>query len=147
MKIKPIEWGEVSKPDGVTCFYDHLKGKMPLGEYSIEWKSWKDYDPYTIYFNGEFIGAEYDLESAKSYAECHYGNLLSSCLESIKPNGRIDIHRHLIDAISGLNRYDYGYISDGDNRYLGTKVTEDGPFLRRGEVMKIVDELLSIKFY
>ena len=79
--IKPIEWGEPAPPNGNTRFYDHMIGKTPLGEYSIEWKSWKSYDDYVIYLNEVFVTTRISLDDAKVAATKHYERMVRNCIE------------------------------------------------------------------
>lgn len=80
LKIKEIEWSEPSPPNE-DCRYDHVAGRCALGEYSIEWKSWKKYDPPCIYFNGEWLATKHIVEDAKELAQNHFEELVKQCLD------------------------------------------------------------------
>lgn len=84
MKIKEIIWSEETPPTKDVCYYDHCKASTPLGEFSIEWKSWKDYDSKVVYLNGEYLHSAFDLKDAKDYVDDYYQNLIMSCLEEDK---------------------------------------------------------------
>jgi len=62
-------WSEPCKPSENISYYDHVISITPIGTFFIEWKSWKEYDSYSITLksltNEEYIGNEYTLESAK----------------------------------------------------------------------------------
>lgn len=62
-------WSDPSPPNDF-CPYDHCSAKVPFGTMRIEWKSWKDYPNYCLYFDaGEtFIGSFDSLDQAKSHA-------------------------------------------------------------------------------
>ena len=49
----------------------HIKLDTPIGEYVIFWKRRKKYTSYGIELKDEWLGTEYDLESAKSLVENH----------------------------------------------------------------------------
>lgn len=71
IKLKAFQWRGPAKPDGKTCFYDHVKCDTSLGDFQIEWKSWKEHDTYGLYFNGEYVASLYTLDEAKQKA-CDY---------------------------------------------------------------------------
>jgi len=62
-------WSDPSPPNDF-CHYDHCSAKALFGTMRIEWKSWKDYPNYCLYFDaGEtFIGSFDSLDQAKSHA-------------------------------------------------------------------------------
>ena len=62
-------WSDPSPPNDF-CPYDHCSAKVPFGTMRIEWKSWKDYPSYCLYFDaGEtFIGSFDSLDRAKEHA-------------------------------------------------------------------------------
>lgn len=79
--IKAIEWSEEKQPCE-DCRYNHVTGKTGLGEFSIEWKGWKDYDSRVVYLNGEYVGSGWDLDEAKQIAATHLAQLIGSCLQN-----------------------------------------------------------------
>lgn len=75
-----MNWTEPTSPNKYIP-YDHVLLKTPLGEISIEWKSWKERPSYDIMLDrGEWISAEYSLEDAKKSAI----NYLSNILQQLK---------------------------------------------------------------
>lgn len=62
-------WSDPSPPNDF-CHYDHCSAKALFGTMRIEWKSWKDYPNYCLYFDaGEtFIGSFDSLDRAKEHA-------------------------------------------------------------------------------
>ena len=62
-------WSDPSPPNDF-CPYDHCSANVPFGTMRIEWKSWKDYPNYCLYFDaGEtFIGSFDSLDRAKEHA-------------------------------------------------------------------------------
>ena len=56
------------QPPTTNVGYNHVKLSTPLGEILITWKGWKERPDYGIEFESEWIGVEYDLESAKNRA-------------------------------------------------------------------------------
>lgn len=67
-----IEWSEPRPPLEGVCRYNHVVARVPLGEFSIEWKGWKEQDGRVIYFNGEYIDCADDLDEAKKRASEYY---------------------------------------------------------------------------
>ena len=61
-----MDWTEEKKPEDGVSYYDHTILVTPIGEFIIEWKSWKEHPSYDISIDGEWVGTEYDLESAKN---------------------------------------------------------------------------------
>lgn len=77
-----IDWSDPQKPNldtaapGTGCGYDHVTATMPFGVFSIEWKSWKEHDSKTCYFNGEYFGNAYTLDEAKEHCRKFYTDKL-----------------------------------------------------------------------
>lgn len=61
-----MEW---TKNKGIVpsvSHYDHIILMTPIGDFIIEWKSWKENPSYDITFRDtEWISSEYSLEDAK----------------------------------------------------------------------------------
>lgn len=72
-----IEWSEPKPPNIEGCRYDHVTATLPFGAFSIEWKSWKQHDERTCYFNGEYIGGEPTLDGAKAFCLKFYTDKLA----------------------------------------------------------------------
>ena len=66
-----MKWTEPKPPTIGINHYDHVILTTPIGEYVIEWKSWKEQPSYDVNLDCEWIGCEYDLKSAKDIAENH----------------------------------------------------------------------------
>ncbi len=49
--------------------YNHVLADSPLGQFSIEWKGWKDHDAYGVYLDGDYLDSDNDLDEAKLIAE------------------------------------------------------------------------------
>lgn len=65
-----MNWTKESEPNKEVS-YNHVKLQTPIGEYLVDWKGWKENPSYDISLKDEWIGSEYDLDSAKSLAENH----------------------------------------------------------------------------
>lgn len=62
-----MNWTEPKPPTNGISYYDHTILETPLGEFRIEWKSWKKFDSFSILLNQmEYIGEGNSLEDAKS---------------------------------------------------------------------------------
>ena len=85
VKIKPIEWGEVSEPDN-NIPYNYVKGETPIGEFLITWKGWKESPSYDVEFipdrfeGGTYIFSTRSLDDAKSEAYERYCGTIRECL-------------------------------------------------------------------
>lgn len=67
-------WSKDSKPNDVS-HYDHTICKTPLGDFIIEWKSWKESPSYDVMLNDEWIGNTYKIDDAKEMAKDHLVNI------------------------------------------------------------------------
>lgn len=63
-----LTWSELNKPSPESS-YDNVTAQSPLGKFSIEWKSWRQYDRPCLYLNGDYIDSYDTLEDAKAAAE------------------------------------------------------------------------------
>jgi hypothetical protein len=64
-----MNWTNPKPPTEGISHYDHTICETPFGKLKIEWKSWKESDSYDVMLNdSDWVGAEYDLESAKELA-------------------------------------------------------------------------------
>lgn len=79
VKVITLEWSEPSPPTEDRP-YDHVTAGCPLGEYHIEWKSWKDSPGFVVYLSEHYLGTYYDLEAAKAAAQ---SNLLGTVLDCL----------------------------------------------------------------
>ena len=79
--VKPLEWIDPTPPNE-ECAYDHVFADSALGRYSIEWKSWKEYDDRTIFLSGACVGnGGFDLDVAKAAAQADYAARILAALE------------------------------------------------------------------
>ena len=61
-----MNWTPNRKAKQVVSNYDHTMLMTPIGEFIIEWKSWKTEPDYDITFRDtEWIGNENSLDAAK----------------------------------------------------------------------------------
>ena len=84
--VKPLVWTEPTPPNA-ECSYDHVFALSALGQYSIEWKSWKDTDTHhdarcVFCANGDFLDGG-TLDQAKSAAQAHYEACIMSALQPL----------------------------------------------------------------
>lgn len=66
-----MKWSEQKPPIKGICWYDHVTCETPLGQASIEWKSWKDFPSYSVMLNGNYLGEKDSLEDAKKFTREH----------------------------------------------------------------------------
>lgn len=88
LEIKPLEWTEARKANA-DCQYDHILGTCALGKFSIEWKSWKDYDSKCVYLNGEYLTSVCTIDEAKEIAFEYVQNMVNELTMTEKANGHI----------------------------------------------------------
>ena len=79
VKLVEISWGSEAPPDKDSR-YNHVFGTHPLGKFCIEWKSWKESDSYTCYFNDEYWNDAYSLDEAKDFCQKHINKKINSCI-------------------------------------------------------------------
>lgn len=70
VRAASLEWSAPASPDE-RIRYDHVLAKSALGEFSIEWKSWKEHDDFAVYLDGDFLTSEYSIEKAKAFVQGH----------------------------------------------------------------------------
>lgn len=82
--IKPLNWSEDREPNGRDCYEDHCLADSAIGQYKIEWKSWKDGEDGTgsrcVFLNCDFIAVGDTTDEAKKIADDHYASIISSAL-------------------------------------------------------------------
>jgi hypothetical protein len=68
-RLKPLQWTDPAPP-GQRSSYDNCTAPSVLGEFMIEWRSWKaDGDGYCLSLGGaEFLGSYPDLPTAQNKA-------------------------------------------------------------------------------
>jgi hypothetical protein len=81
--VKGLQWSDPRKPDGKESFQDHCVAISSIGEYRIEWKSWKgDGAGYGIDSALGWVGCEYSLDDAKAAAQVDYEQHIRSALST-----------------------------------------------------------------
>lgn len=76
-----LHWSDPCPPND-DCHYDHVKAVSPLGEYSIEWKSWKRDPAFVVYFWGDnVLDTAFSLDDAKALAQEHFNKTVLACLD------------------------------------------------------------------
>ena len=83
VNLVEISWGSEAPPDKDSR-YNHVLGTHPLGKFCIEWKSWKESDSYTCYFNDEYWNDAYSLDEAKDFCQKHINKKINSCIVGVK---------------------------------------------------------------
>ena len=76
-----MKWTEPKKPTDGVSFYDHTIAETPIGRMIIEWKSWKESPSYDVMLDNEWIGVDYDLESAKQIGVKYLNDKLKKLTE------------------------------------------------------------------
>lgn len=72
-------WTDPAPPTEGVSFYDHCTAESPIGQYRVEWKSWKKYDTYCVYGPADFFdGAPSTLDEAKKSAEAHLAHIAAA---------------------------------------------------------------------
>jgi hypothetical protein len=98
VKVKPLEWSDVRQPDE-EIRYHHIIAESPIGQWTIQWKGWKDYDDRTVFLGGDFVLNGGDiLEAAKSAAQADYERRILSALEATPPAPKVT--EAMVDAAS-----------------------------------------------
>jgi hypothetical protein len=76
-KVITLDWSEPEPPNTLS-FYDHVVAKSVLGDFIIEWKSWKMYKSYTASLNGFVIEITVpSLNEAKELVQVYLEKVLS----------------------------------------------------------------------
>lgn len=79
-----MNWSEIKEPNKEVS-YNHVILESPLGKFVIDWKGWKENPSYDIQLNDEWIGSEYDLETAKGFVNQYLVDKTNKLNEFIKP--------------------------------------------------------------
>lgn len=79
-KVKPLVWTDPAPPND-EYRYDHVFAESALGRYSIEWKSWKEYDDFGVFCAGDYVCSEHQLEYAKAAAQADYERRILAALQ------------------------------------------------------------------
>lgn len=67
IKIRDLDWSGPWPPN-VRIRYHHLVAQTPIGEFSIEWKSWKSDPDYSLNLNREEQATFPSVDEAKAGA-------------------------------------------------------------------------------
>lgn len=81
-ELRPIEWSEEQEPDA-ECWYNHVIGATPLGDFLITWKGCKEnpsFDVDEVPFYTRMLPSADSLEEAKKICQDEYFSKLNSCL-------------------------------------------------------------------
>lgn len=79
-----MKWSKIHSPQKDVNYYDHVICETPLGNITIEWKSWKDKPSYDIVLPPAWVGCAYSLEDAKALAEKHLRNKMNELKKFLK---------------------------------------------------------------
>ena len=60
-----LKWTDPTEPKNGVSHYDHCICETPLGNFIIEWKSWKEAPSYDVTIDGGWVACAYSLEEAK----------------------------------------------------------------------------------
>ena len=83
VEIIKLQFSEAAKGDIVNSRYDWSRAESPIGQYMIEWKSWKEHDTYTVHLDTlvpAFFDNGWTLEQAQEIAQKHFEKVVRSCL-------------------------------------------------------------------
>lgn len=126
--IKPLVWSDESGPTD-KIRYNHITAETALGQFSVEWKGWKEEDWPCVYLAGDYIGVASDLGGAKMLAEQHIRELVENLLAASptppteqqatkETSGGFHVWRDISTAPKDGSRfvaigYNYGLYSEG----------------------------------
>ncbi len=66
-----MKWTEPKPPTKDVSYYNHTTLETPLGQFKIEWKSWKEYADFSIFLDDKYITEGDDLDDAKDIVFQH----------------------------------------------------------------------------
>lgn len=89
VRAAPLVWSAPTSPNE-RIRYDHVLAKSALGEFSIEWKSWKDYDDFGLYLDREYITSARSVEAAKAFAQEHLDTIIGCLISGSEFHDRAD---------------------------------------------------------
>ena len=96
--LKPLEWSKEYQPNEKIS-YNHVTAASALGEFSIEWKGWKEHDSYCLYLDGEYIDSSFDLEDSKSKALEHLQTVFNRLKQTM---GIVHKNWHVVPYVPDL---------------------------------------------
>jgi hypothetical protein len=73
----PLEWSEPRPPTKDVCSYNHVVAQTPIGNITIEWKSWKDYPGYgaSMPWDDEYVHGN-SLDEAKHEVQAAWDKMI-----------------------------------------------------------------------
>lgn len=83
-EVIKLEWSEPKPPTAGVSSYDHSIADSPIGEFRVEWKSWKQYPSYVVYSPDGNVQVEDSLEKAVSSAQETFEKTVMECLRDIQ---------------------------------------------------------------
>lgn len=66
--MKELKWSD-EKEANVNIRYNHIILVTPIGDFTVEWKGWKECDSKTVYLDGYYLADFYTIEEAKDFAK------------------------------------------------------------------------------
>lgn len=60
--------------------YDALKAKTSLGDFIIDWKSWKEYPVYDLWLEDKHIGSYFSLVEAQAAQLTYVADIIAGLL-------------------------------------------------------------------
>ena len=79
-RIRPLVWSEVREPCE-SCRYHHVVAESAIGQFSVEWKGWKNHDSRDLYLDGKCLDAFDAIDEAKLHAEKHLFDIVMELIE------------------------------------------------------------------
>ena len=61
-----IEWSEEFEAN-TEIQYNHINADTPVGDFSIQWKGWKEWDSKCVYLNNEYLNSFCEIDEAKEF--------------------------------------------------------------------------------
>lgn len=61
-----IEWSEGFEAN-TEIHYNHINANTPVGEFSVQWKGWSNWDRKCVYLNNEYLNSFCEIDEAKEF--------------------------------------------------------------------------------
>lgn len=61
-----IEWSEEFEAN-TEIQYNHINANTPVGEFSIQWKGWEEWDSKCVYLNDKYLHSLCEIDEAKEF--------------------------------------------------------------------------------
>ena len=74
----PLEWSEPRPPTKGVSHYDHVVAETPLGDITLEWKSWKDDDAPCGQMPWDEFVSGMDLNEAKQKVQAAWDKMITT---------------------------------------------------------------------